>query len=196
VYDPKYSYVSYIKGWEGTIHHDTFAARISCARNEMDLHRQIEINLPDQYRVLSTAQLTVEGSDTLECYGYVFAQERAPDSLEKQSCLSKLPRQSVPNYTSSSVLQYREANQKWSGASTIHALFMGLIDRIGRQHNDGYGDSKITEFYTRYATVDYGIELVDTGRHDLFMSVLNLEEIVAESEDHLKTLLEAISKKG
>jgi hypothetical protein len=58
--------------------------------------------------------------------------------------------------------------------------------------DEEYGDSKITEMYTRYATEAHGVVLVDTGRKDLYMSVLNIKRIVDSSNAHLGTLLKAV----
>jgi hypothetical protein len=68
---------------------------------------------------------------------------------------------------------------------------MTLTSRTNKKDKE-YGDAKITELYTRYATEAHGVELVSTGRVDLYMSLLNIKRIVDESETYLAALLEAI----
>jgi hypothetical protein len=69
VYDPKYGHISYLRGWSGIKHHDTFAERLHCARDNPDLTDQLKINLPDHEPFMSTAQLDFEGDSPLECFG-------------------------------------------------------------------------------------------------------------------------------
>jgi hypothetical protein len=76
-----------------------------------------------------------------------------------------------------------------SGSRTSH--IHQLTCRTNKKDKD-YGDAKITELYTRYATEAHGIELVTTGRQDLYMSLLNIKRIVDESQGYLAALLDVV----
>jgi hypothetical protein len=76
-----------------------------------------------------------------------------------------------------------------SGSRTSH--IHQLTCRTNKKDKD-YGDSKITELYTRYATEAHGVELVTTGRNDLYMSLLSIKRIVDESQGYLAALLDVV----
>jgi len=74
VYDPKFGHISYLHGWPGIKHHNTFTERLRYARDEWSVTDQLKLSLPDYEPFLSTTQLDYDGESPLECYGLVQTQ--------------------------------------------------------------------------------------------------------------------------